>query len=411
MILFLISLLAEVPSVQIREPSFPNREYTQTKDGRDVMWVSDVRTPIVRMEIAFSQGVKGCSTSIEQAWRDQVQQQERALRNIEGIVRFSMRENQGFLEVAVPKGTEKKGLRLLRKIVQNATIREVERGVLVQQNDWSHSDVIRQTLFGAMEKEEREERVCRAAYRAWLRESTPQFLFVGPMEMKAILSSLDFFWPQYNIQHDASISRDRDHTQQDIPHISSHTLYDIDMSGQIQMGVFFTVPSHISWDILEVYKDILGGSFTGRLLTSLRERHGWVYSMSMAIHTRGSERIMEISTQCSISNVILVREELIRLIKSMTTITNEERIRVRMKRIRKLRVMIFDGVQQIDHVRNVRRFDDWERTEKNRSIVSKEDVEQCAQDIVDEISFLWIVRGSKREIEDIWSAEWRLFIP
>ena len=165
-----LHIWAQRPEIELAPTIFPTAEYSKTPKGASVIWLSDARHHLSRMEISFDQGIEGCSAEIGAAWEKEKQTHRSELLKIGAYSQFTMHRNSAFAQIAIPYGTEKKALQILSKMLHSM---RPPSSLHKQPVDYSsHSHVVHEFLYG-LKKETNND--CQQAYREWLQRITPRF--------------------------------------------------------------------------------------------------------------------------------------------------------------------------------------------------------------------------------------------
>ena len=318
MIFFLLFQIgAQVPEVQLGNTIFPQPEYSQTANGAEVLWISAERHPISRLEMYFDQGIHGCSVEIQAAWKKEKKRRNRDLLRLGAYPQLIMYMNSAYIQIAVPVGQEKPALQLMHRMLLNLKPSSKIPQSTALGEDRSHSQVVHHLLYGSSASIPDQD--CRQSYRTWLKRIKPRFLLVGQMNMRTILPMLDRLWSPPRLAKVFVSPKDE---RKGIEH--SKILNAIDLGPQVKLTQLIPVPHATPEGVVKLYTEILGGSFTSRLSASLREEKGWVYHIEASVERASGTRYIRIDTQFSIADVIQIRDELDRIVRSMETITAKE---------------------------------------------------------------------------------------
>ena len=361
---------------------FPMIEFAKTKDGRDVYWIEDHRHRIVQIRVQFDSGVGDCASLIQTGWNDHHDVMNKKLLNMGGYARFWMGGNTSFIEISIFESHEKEGLRWIRSFVDRA----LRLDVVIEKDRMQ--DFVADALY------EREEinidrKECMNRYRAWKKSHTPQFLLSGSTNMMEILPFLNFFWPESIASKDLLEPQKRKERM-----LEQHSIVNDDLGAQVELFLLVPLPSK-DFVTVRVYQHILDGGFGGRLMNKLREEKGWVYDVHTKIHY-GPRILLEISTQCSIEDLLVVRDGLYSVLYRMNHVQNEEMERYRWDRIKKRREESLLGMPYL--FSSIQRQDEEE-------ITSKDMVEALAKKI-DLEDVIWILRGRESFIRQAWPVDW-----
>ena len=404
MIILVLSLLWANPLQIDADTAIPIVEQIKTKDGFDVLWIRDKRSPIVRIELFFPVGMENCTLEVEKAWQKKMENQEKKLLSLGGYAKFSMQSHQGYAQLSVRSGQEKQGFRWLYDMLIYLVINKAENEESYFPPSLRHTDVVQQSLFGTSSPQI-QKRNCQRYYDAWLSRIKPRFLLVGALEETLDLSFLDYFWPKFLVskwKETSNTEQQEINIPQQIPPLR---IYDLDRMGQVEISLLFPIPKHNSF-VLQAYREILVGGFTSRINMSLRETHGWVYAVVSVLHYRKEDIFFEITTQCAQSDLPFVRDEILRQIQSMMEIHDDELQKVLWEDVRKYRERQMDGTYQISSLRY------WNPNQQKLGfrVQEKEEIQKIAQEIWHRGHFFWIVTGKKDDVVERWEGEWDDFV-
>ena len=206
--------------------------------------------------------------------------------------------------------------------------------------------------------------------------------------MDDVLPFLHFFWPGsaplgYHIEPNKRTERI----------VDQYSIVDDDLGAHVDISLLVPLPK-TDPNVLRVYQHVLDGGFGGRLMIRLREENGWVYDVHTKMHY-GADLKLEISTQCNIEDVLVVRDELYSVLSSMGQIQPEELERYRWSQIKERREKVLLGMPYLVSSFHNREDD----------VPPKDLVEEWAKKIGPK-DVLWILRGREYLIRQAWPADW-----
>ena len=394
----LLQIWAQLPEVELSPTVFPKPEYSKTPKGASVIWLSDARYHLSRMELYFDQGIEGCKAEIGAAWDKEKARHRHELLKLGSYTQFVMQSNSAFAQIAIPQGKEKRALQILSKML--SAMRPSSSSHRQKLDYSSHSGVVREFLYGSKEDKKNN---CRQAYQEWLQRMTPRFAFVGKMDMGELIPFLDSLWTKPSLPK-TFFSSTRKKTQVR----SAMLIHSMDLGPQMRLTGLIPIPSDVEDAALKMYTEILGGGFTSRLTSSLREEKGWLYHIETDIERTLSGRYIRISTQLSIADFLSVHDAIQEILRSMVNISQREMRKVQNVQTRVQRENLFDGQYLISALRDPETFDRMEVYERAMRTLSTVEIESLAEIVLAQ-ELMLIVSGKQEEIEKIWSGSWEIY--
>ena len=406
LLFFCISSALGIPPVDpLAGHQFPKVQEIRTAHNRSILWIERTQN-ITELEIFFEQGGERDHKAllwVEKYWKKEQHKYSEELLRIGAYLRFSMRNHSAFIQIAVPKGGERRALSIIKTILTKIPSKFPADPVISTPAPWELSQLLLREPHKSFKPQQTySNKEKQRAYRRWMRRAQPRFIIVSSEIDKRFLKALDYFWPKAKepAQHYSFREKEYQWTPQKI-------LVDSPLGTQADIFLYIPLPKGNHYAQV-FFNSILGGHFSARLSLRLRQELGLAYSASSSIRQLSSLSYLELSVRASHHDIPLIYQELYRIVLGMRKIEPQEFQTAKSQMLIKDRLRSANGRHLLAWLRYHDDFQDWITFAQKRQSLELRDVYTSMSGFFRGGRNIWIIHAPIEQLESLKKGNWHI---